>query len=320
MSAVANLPTNQQSIQSGQAEPSAQFTPSEEGSCRNPKHVIPAWSDIKERFTSIKGFHAACEVVPQIDQGMFDRLVDAIQRDGQLEKIKVDRDGLVLDGRSRLYACYILSLEPSLEITETDPWVYARANFARRHLTTGQRAILASKLFSQEALLARQRRSAGLKRGNTQPVRQNPDERRGRADEIAAAQCGVSRQSVHIANRLPEPLKEKVAKGELSLNKAAASAGVVKPKTKSAKTCPPAPAHPLSGELPAGVEIAYDGSSVIVVRNPLTQAEAFIYGPNEEKWLVGTAASKIRWIATSRDRAIFSAANLVKSKVAKTGD
>lgn len=70
-----------------------------------------------------------------------------IKEHGLFQPIVLDAEGRVLDGRNRLAACKLAGVEPVFEtFSGDDPDGFALAvNIARRHLTTGARAIIAAQ-------------------------------------------------------------------------------------------------------------------------------------------------------------------------------
>lgn len=77
-------------------------------------------------------------------------LVDSIKASGLREPIKLDHSGTVLvDGRNRFNACHIAKVTPRFEKLpdSTDLLTYiVDTNIARRHLSAGERAMLAVDL------------------------------------------------------------------------------------------------------------------------------------------------------------------------------
>jgi ParB-like chromosome segregation protein Spo0J len=74
-------------------------------------------------------------------------LAEDIKQRGLLHPIVRTPDGQILDGRNRYAACELAGIEPRFTTYEgDDPAGYALAvNIARRHLTTGARAVLAEQ-------------------------------------------------------------------------------------------------------------------------------------------------------------------------------
>ena len=93
--------------------------------------------------------HPAAELFPVMDEAAFAALVADIAAHGQREPILV-LDGQVIDGRHRLRACEQLGLEPlvrQVSADDGDPFgLVVSLNLHRRHLSEGQRAIIAARL------------------------------------------------------------------------------------------------------------------------------------------------------------------------------
>ena len=93
--------------------------------------------------------HPAAEIFPVMDEAAFAALVADIAAHGQREPILV-LDGQVIDGRHRLRACEQLGLEPlvrQVSADDGDPFgLVVSLNLHRRHLSEGQRAIIAARL------------------------------------------------------------------------------------------------------------------------------------------------------------------------------
>ncbi len=95
--------------------------------------------------------HPLADLFPLIEGEAFDALVASIKREGQHDPITLHPDGRILDGRNRYRACLAAGVEPICEeYAETDPvklaqWVAAK-NMQRRHLTDGQRVLIAVEL------------------------------------------------------------------------------------------------------------------------------------------------------------------------------
>jgi hypothetical protein len=75
------------------------------------------------------------------DQDELNRLAVDIVQNGLRHPIITTPDGQVLDGRNRLAACELVSVEPTFEVYDGDPWAYSRSvNLHVRNMTTGQKA------------------------------------------------------------------------------------------------------------------------------------------------------------------------------------
>ena len=99
--------------------------------------------------------HPACAAFPDVAPDEIDALSMDIGRVGLLLPIMTCR-GQIIDGKNRLAACEMAGVEPiykeftvdgSTEPTEKQIWQYACSmNSRRRHLTTGQRALIAVQM------------------------------------------------------------------------------------------------------------------------------------------------------------------------------
>ena len=88
-------------------------------------------------------------------------LVASVTEHGLRHEISLTPDGLLVDGRHRLIACFEASVEPRFAETVADPWEVAHAeNIARRHLTVGQLALFGLAWKEHEAAAARENRAA----------------------------------------------------------------------------------------------------------------------------------------------------------------
>jgi hypothetical protein len=91
--------------------------------------------------------HEYANIFPELSDERLAELVQNIRENGLLDKI-VLLDGKILDGRGRHQACRMAGVKPAFEIfTGADPLAYvASRNQYRRHLTDGQRAMVAAKI------------------------------------------------------------------------------------------------------------------------------------------------------------------------------
>lgn len=165
-----------------------------------------------------------------MDADELQHLADDIKANGLREPIWLTEDGQILDGRNRLRACEIAGVPARFAEYHGDDLVEfsLSKNIERRHLTVGQRAMLA--LDALPLLEAQAKESQGA-RTDLQPV---PDfvaelpqssepvsERKSR--EKAAKRVKVSGRSVSQAKRVKAEapdLAEKVANNELALDRA----------------------------------------------------------------------------------------------------
>ena len=90
--------------------------------------------------------HPVANLFPMLPSEELQELADSIKQDGQLQPIVLSPSGRLLDGRNRLAACKLAKVEPVFEVYEGDEDAYAlTVNVARRHLTKGQRTMIAAQ-------------------------------------------------------------------------------------------------------------------------------------------------------------------------------
>lgn len=178
--------------------------------------------------------HPAALIFPELDDAELDSLALSIQMEGLHEPITLLPDGTLLDGRNRLRACQIAGVDPVFRVYDgNDPVGYAIAvNIHRRHLTVGQRALLATEvlpLFEAQArqAMARGGASAAPGRPREKGLADLPDlpEARSSLDSrgSAATATGASPRAVGQAKRVKDKapdLADKVRTGELALDRA----------------------------------------------------------------------------------------------------
>lgn len=181
----------------------------------------------------------------------FNFLKENILQEGLLEPIVLYQDK-ILDGRNRYKACLELGIEPKFILYEgSNPLSYSISlNLHRRHLTSGQRAILAVEImgmFEEEA--KQNQRNAGVKFGRGKKNREQlsqkidepilkPNERK--SAHKAALMLKTNRAYVHVAKKIMSSpvLFQKVKSGSMSLVEA------IRIHTRNNKVKP----SPLSGK------------------------------------------------------------------------
>lgn len=96
-------------------------------------------------FVDIGSAHPVADLFPMLAGDDLEELVASIYEQGLLQPVVLDAEGRVLDGRNRLTACERLDVIPEVLVYDgEDPDAYAlTVNLARRHLSKGQRAMLA---------------------------------------------------------------------------------------------------------------------------------------------------------------------------------
>jgi len=92
-------------------------------------------------------FHELANIFPMLGAEELAELCASIEKNGLTEPITL-YEGKVLDGRNRATACTTLKIKPkTVEYTGNDPIAFVLSkNIHRRHLTTGQRSMIAEKL------------------------------------------------------------------------------------------------------------------------------------------------------------------------------
>jgi ParB-like chromosome segregation protein Spo0J len=154
--------------------------------------------------------HRAAEIFPTMAGADFEALVDDIRQHGQREPIVV-HDGLILDGRNRYKACLQLGIKPltaEWDGSSTPEAFVISMNIHRRHLGSGQRAMIAKRLATL---------SHGQKKADAQICASSQAE--------AAELLKVSRRSVQHASVVQEKavpeLAEAVDRGDIPVSTAA---------------------------------------------------------------------------------------------------
>lgn len=184
--------------------------------------------------------HPLAKQFPPLEAEELADLVADIKASGLREDITT-LDGMILDGQNRQAACEAAGVKPRFDpYIGKDPVAFVISkNLKRRHLTTGQRAMIAAAIVDC----------------------QNSDTSIGKA----AKSLHVSRQSIHIAKhvrRRSPALASKVRSGKISLN---AAEEKLEPKTRIKN--PILPSEPPEGF--GGDEI----SRQLKPRTTITQAE-----------------------------------------------
>lgn len=179
------------------------------------------------------GVHPAADLFPMLDGDDLQSLADDIKANGLHEPVWVLPDGRLLDGRNRYAACRIAGVDVRQQTYHGDDPIgfVVSVNIHRRHLTTGQKAMLALEVLSLiEAETKRGRpakpKPADLFDADEPETRANrpelPEDKR-RARTKAAQVVGTSGKAVGRAKRIAEAapdLAEKVKAGAVALDAA----------------------------------------------------------------------------------------------------
>ena len=202
--------------------------------------------------------HPLAALFPLMESDERNKLVENLKQYGLLTPIVVYEDK-ILDGRNRDRGCIEAEVTPHyVEYTGSDPLGFiVSANLHRRHLTSGQRAMIASKLATMkwggDRTSGEQRSNSTFAPSTVEQARNAPTQAPTEITlEKAANRMQVGRTSAVLAKKIFQVAPEVAAQveaGKLSLNEAATKAGVksmAKPsKPSHSKTLSaPAPASP----------------------------------------------------------------------------
>lgn len=152
--------------------------------------------------------HKLAKYFPELEGEEFDKLVQDIKENGQIEPIVV-YDSQILDGLNRYRACQKLGIEPlTKEFKGDDPLSYVISiNIRRRHMTTSQRAMLATEMLPEFEKEAKERQSGTLVPNKELII---DSEGTARSSDQVAAEFGISGKSVRRAKRIKEQKPERV--------------------------------------------------------------------------------------------------------------
>jgi hypothetical protein len=173
------------------------------------------------------------------DTEEFKGLVKSVKEYGLFDPILVWQ-GKIVDGRHRHKACIEAGVEPEYEyLVDEIPFdkVLGRvvgANILRRHLTTGQRAMIAASLANMT--------DGGGGNQYTKVDWTNLSDAKKKSNEAAAKTLSVSPMTVKNAKEVKRDapdLAEKVSRGEMSLNAAKVESRERKGETPKQKTNAP---------------------------------------------------------------------------------
>jgi hypothetical protein len=161
--------------------------------------------------------HPLAEYFPVIQGEEFDKLVEDIKKNGQIEPIKTYK-GEILDGINRYRACKVAGVEPMFEEwVGDDPLTYVvSVNIRRRHMDKGQRALLATEMLPEFEARAKGRQGRRSDIATSTPKDEDVNlvfDKQGiaKASAQAANEFGVSPKSVERAKRIVEQAPERKA-------------------------------------------------------------------------------------------------------------
>lgn len=94
--------------------------------------------------------HPVADLFPMLPDDELADLAADIKANGLQSPIVV-KDKVLIDGRNRLAACEMAGVEPEyVEMNGSDPVAFIlSANLARRHMSKGQRAMAAARVYTE---------------------------------------------------------------------------------------------------------------------------------------------------------------------------
>ena len=164
--------------------------------------------------------HPAAAIFPLLTEDDFAALKEDIRQHGQMEDIAVFK-GQILDGRNRYRACLELNIEAQwceVEICD-DPIAYVLShNLHRRHLSAYQRAEIVLKLEPKIRAKAKDKKRES---GGAVPQKsaKPPIDTRKQLADLARVSTDTRERVRKIAAKAPEPVKEKLRRGETTINR-----------------------------------------------------------------------------------------------------
>ena len=166
-------------------------------------------------------YHPAASIFPLMGETELQSLADDIRQHGLIDPIELF-DGKIIDGRNRATACLLAGVKPrTVEVQPDNEGFYVVSkNLHRRHLTTGQRAMIADSLREYVAKAAKERQ----KRKPENSVLMNSPEQKGNARDKLGEIVGVGGAAVDVARRVKQQgspqLVKAVESGTVTLNAA----------------------------------------------------------------------------------------------------
>lgn len=171
-------------------------------------------------------YHPVADLFPLMPDPELEALSRDIEANGLREPIWLHPDGRIIDGRNRYRACMLVGVEPDTRTWDGDVDLVAfvvSLNLHRRHLSEGQRAMIAAKIANIEPGQFAGNQHVPCANLRTPPVSQS----------AAAALMDVSRRSVQHATKVqtdgaPE-LVQAVESGAVPVSAAATVASELPP-------------------------------------------------------------------------------------------
>lgn len=170
-----------------------------------------------------KEYHEAANIFPMMAGEEFSALKQDIAENGMREAIWLHPDGRIIDGRNRYRACEELGIAPVYRTWDGRGSLVSfvvSLNLHRRHLTSGQRAVIGLDILPMleaEAQVKEYERKTTFQKfekSNMEPVH---------AAQQAAQQVGVNRQYISDVKKIAQEAPELIAPmrtGEMSVPQA----------------------------------------------------------------------------------------------------
>lgn len=157
---------------------------------------------------TITGTHPYADKFPMLPDAELAELAESIRANGLRMPITITPDGLILDGRNRAKACEAAGVEPTTTVYDGDDLAeyVIDANTARRHMSTGARAMATALVLTDDG----RRENGRWKRGSVLG---------GDITESRNTWKDALRQAGMILDHAPD-VAEAVVNGELALDAA----------------------------------------------------------------------------------------------------
>lgn len=185
---------------------------------------------------------AAASKMPFMTDREFEELQISIADEGLYERIELNSDDEIVDGRNRMLACLAQDVEPMVKYAESecsDETLVDIRNLRRRHIEPGPRAILYLKLSGQDVELKDEvsqksetvvvsetaKPKAEKVKSESKPETKAAEPKpKSKTVEEQASEAGVSVRTMHSARTVVgkgiEEVSQAVVDGELPINKA----------------------------------------------------------------------------------------------------
>ncbi|MEM4089978.1 MAG: ParB N-terminal domain-containing protein [Thermoplasmatales archaeon] len=182
-----------------------------------------------KNYTSELQPHRHQDLVLGMSNADYENLLNDIKRNGILQPIDITYDNIILDGHHRIRAAKELNIKEIevrifelVNINEDEYLISVALN--RRHLTKGQKAMLAlkhQKILSEKAVKEASKKANDVKYGHVSVSTDAIETEKKAIDsrKIAAEKFKISERKLQQANTIPEKapeIAEKVMEGSLN--------------------------------------------------------------------------------------------------------